>query len=122
LSVRSVNDRLLASRSFDGRTAAAALRRLPTPWVLKDPRFAETLPHWLAVLTPHRPLLLWVTKSTDEVVASYVRRGLEQEQARRVVAARHESCRRHFDVWPWARLRLDADQIRTAVGMFDTQR
>lgn len=122
VSVRTVNQQLLASKRFDARAATEALRRAPAPWVLKDPRFAETLPHWLSVLLPHRPMLLWITKSSDAVVASYARRGVDDARAKSIVAAREEACRKHFERWPWEKLHFDAEQVRAAVSMFDVNR
>lgn len=122
VAVRAVNRRAIAGKRFDAPAAAAALRRLPAPWVVKDPRFAETLAHWLPVMLPYRPLLLWVTKDDARVVESYVRRGVRAHRAAALVAARRLACRRHFERWPWPKLQVDAEQVRAAAAMFDLSR
>jgi hypothetical protein len=101
---------------------ASALSRLPRPWAVKDPRFAETLPRWLKAFQSYQPLLLWITKDAQQVAASYVRRGCSPERAASIVAAREQACLRHFQRWPWAKLRVSAEQIRTAVRLFDVDR
>ncbi|MEQ8785142.1 MAG: hypothetical protein RIC55_02550 [Pirellulaceae bacterium] len=118
VAVRAVNQDYLRSREFDSFAAASALDRLPSPWVMKDPRFVYTLSAWLPLLVPHEPLLLWITKDTAAVEASYRRRG--QDPA--VVKPREQLCRQHFADWPLAKLRLDAAQIATAAALFDPNR
>lgn len=123
VSVREINRRLLATGQFDRQAAEHALSRLPEPWALKDPRFAETLSWWLPALCEYEPLLLWVTKRSDRVAESYVRHeGMTAEQAAIRVAEREQACAAHFSWWPWSRLQLDAAQIGEAADLFDLAR
>jgi hypothetical protein len=115
VSVRAVN----VKEPFDAKAARAALAGLPQPWVAKDPRFARTLRHWLPLLAPYRPLLLYVTKNLAYVRASMARRfGMDTGTADR----RAKWCESYFASWPWAKLQLDADQIAAAVRLFDPDR
>jgi hypothetical protein len=120
--VREINQRFLKTGLFDHQAAAASLARLPQPWAIKDPRFAETLSEWLPALVHYRPLLLWVTKNHDLVVESYVRRGNSREDAERRVTLREAACARHFAEWPWERLTIDEAAIGAAVQLYDSGR
>jgi hypothetical protein len=108
-------------RPFDAKRAAAVLAALPRPWCLKDPKFCETLAHWRPLFGPYRPLLLWVTKDPAYVRASYARRW-PGEFAAAYADKRLAMCQRHFAAWPWAKLKLDVDQIAAAVSLFDPAR
>jgi hypothetical protein len=120
VSVREINQRFLKTGQFDQRVAATVLARLPEPWVIKDPRFAETLSEWLPALVRYRPLLLWVTKDQDRVIESYVRRGNRRDAAERRVRQRESACARHFACWPWPKVQFDAHDITSAVSLFDS--
>lgn len=106
---------------FNADAARQALAGLPQPWVVKDPKFCETLKHWLPLFTPYRPLLLWVTKDMEYVKASYARR-FPHEFGPGYPEKRFRWCETYFDRWPWGKLRLDVDQIAAAVRLFDPDR
>jgi hypothetical protein len=119
VAVRELNDNALRTGSLDVQAARAAIARMHAPWAVKDPRFARgTLPQWLAVFAPHKPLLLWVQKDLDRVMQSYETRGESPENVRSHAA----NCQRYFDGWPWAKLTLHAEDIAAAVTLFDTSR
>lgn len=118
VSVRDAN----RSGRFCRRTMAAALKSIPQPWAIKEPQFVNTLDRWRAVLAPYEPVLLWITKDPARVTQSYVRRGKQPDEAARLVADRTARAARQFELWPWAKLTIDARQVRAAVELFDLAR
>ncbi|HEX4147937.1 MAG TPA: hypothetical protein VHY20_03075, partial [Pirellulales bacterium] len=121
VSVRCVNQSAKRGQ-IDLRQAKAALAQLPEPWALKDPRFHITLPAWLPLLAELQrpPLLVWLRRDSEQVAASYVTRGeLSSEKAPLVVRARYAQCRRLFELWPWARVAIDYEQLAAAAGLFE---
>lgn len=123
VSVREINQRFLKkTRQFDHQSAAAALDRLPEPWAIKDPRFAETLSEWAPALVPYQPLLVWITKDRGLVVESYVRRGTSRSTAERRVAQREAACEERFADWPWGRMTIETAVLAAAVSLFDMTR
>ncbi len=118
VSVREVNERYIHTQKFSEVDARRALADLSPPWVIKDPRFNRSLPRWLPLLVPYKPLLLWVTKDMHAVRESYKRRG---ESAKRVEHW-EANCHQWFDAWPWGKLKISAEQIADAVRVFDLER
>lgn len=118
VAVRRLNERCLSEGKLDGHAAQQALAELPRPWALKDPRFADTLRHWLPLLEPYRPALLLLTKRLDEVRASCVRRGERPD----VAQARHHRCAEVVRRWPWRTHTLDYHALRRAIAGFDASR
>ena len=114
VAVRTVNHQLLTTGQFLRRAAASALP-LATPWAIKDPRFAYgCLHHWLPVFERDRPLLLWITKNSDQVRASFASRGESCDRLDEWLAY----CQQQFDAWPWAKLHLDAAHIAAACELW----
>lgn len=107
------------NRNWDEKAAAALLGILGKPWALKDPLFPRMLPRWRVAFAPYRPLLLWVTKDIEYVVASSVRR-FKSNPA--VLRQRQALCQQHFASWPYAKLKLDVTQIDNAVALYDATR
>jgi hypothetical protein len=93
----------------------AALANLRQPWVIKDPKFRETLERWLPAFVPYQPILLYLTKDSGTVKDSYLRR----DQPTDHVDARIRNCERMFWLWPWPKMKVDATQIASAVKLFD---
>jgi hypothetical protein len=117
VSIRNLNEALLKGK-WSRAAAAAALQALPQPWAIKDPRFVHTLPRWLAVLGPYRPLLLWITKDEEAVRRSYQRRGERTDS----LAAKLKSAARQFEAWPFEKLQLAAEDIARASLLIDPER
>lgn len=116
--VRRVNEHVWrAGRPFpvDMRRA---LRRIPQPWLIKDPRFRRTLPHWLDAFAEFRPLLLYVTKDAAAVRASYARHGWLKSYDPADVAR----CEESFEGWPWAKVKVAAEDLGAAAALFDPSR
>lgn len=114
--VRRINENILrAGRPFpvDMRRA---LRRIPQPWLIKDPRFRKTLSHWIGEFEEFRPLLLYVVKDEASVRASYQRHGWRHDPAD---PAR---CEAGFAAWPWKKLRLQAEDLSQAMALWDPSR
>lgn len=117
--VDRVNRDVVNGRRFDREIAEKLIAQLPEPWVVKDPKFSQTLRDWQDVLAPYRPLLLYVTKDLDYVKQSYARRfHLPPELAEK----RLQWCETYFANWPFGKLRLSAEQIGAACSLFDPAR
>lgn len=108
-------------RPFNLSAAKSLLATLPQPWVLKDPKFCETLKHWMPLFEPYRPLLFWLTKRMDYVEQSYQRR-FPGEFKPGYASRRYRWCQSYFADWPYAKLQMDVDQIAAAVRLFDPDR
>lgn len=117
--VHQINARTVGGSGFDKRRAGELLASLPRPWVLKDPKFSQTLRHWRPSLANYRPALLWLTKDLEYVRKSYSRRfGLSPGLADR----RHVWCEQYFAAWPWGKLHIDAENMVKAIRLFDPDR
>lgn len=117
--IRALNVNTMKGNRFYEVAAAKLLNDLREPWAIKDPRFVHTLLNWKPVLKKFQPLLLWVTKRLDYTQKSMERRfKLPSDLA----AKRYNWCQIHFDDWPYAKLKLDVDQISAAVRLFDSDR
>jgi hypothetical protein len=115
VAVRAVNDHWWQTKQFDSQAATQAVQQFTRPWAIKDPRFARgCLHHWLPILAPHQPLLLWVTKAADQVKASYRRR----QESPEFVEEYFAYCEQQFALWPWAKLRIDAADIAAAMELW----
>lgn len=120
VSVRAINQQHLAGKSIDPDFLSEILLRMPTPWAIKDPRFVQTLDCWMPYFESYRPLLLWLTRESDAVKASYARRN---ERFRGESYEReYEMCHKHFVNWPWQKLRVDFETILNAASLIDPQR
>lgn len=94
------------------------LKSLPQPWVLKDPRFCETLLDWLLELEPYAPTLVYLTRMADDIAVSYARRGEDPAIGER----RLRDCRHIYNAWPWPRIQLDFSQLQSAIHLFRSER
>lgn len=119
VNIRAINARFIAVRRFDALRARRCLEQLPQPWVVKDPRFCHTMALWAPLLAPFAPLLLWVTKDIHYVRQS-IRRRFQASPAK--ANRRLRLCEKHFNEWPYAKLKLDVEQISRAVALFDPAR
>lgn len=92
--------------------AAQLLRDLPSPWLLKDPRFCETLECWLPAFSKSKPLLIWLDRDESLVRASYESRdepiGMLE---RRLILAKQA-----FEYWPWAKQRIRYEDLAVWAG------
>jgi tetratricopeptide (TPR) repeat protein len=115
VSIREINHRLLSGQIVPREEMDAALAALPQPWAVKDPRFAYgAVGSWMRAFERYRPLLLWVTKDRNQVLASFARRGENADHLDTWLAY----CATQFDAWPWSKLKLDAAEIRAACELW----
>jgi hypothetical protein len=117
-NVRFVNQRQWKSGSFDRLAAERAIRKIPQPWIIKDPRFRRSLHHWLPVFKRYKPLLIYLTKDPDVVRASHQRAGWLHVYDRNDITR----CENYFRDWPYAKIKLSAEKIAEAIALFDTGR
>lgn len=121
---RSINDRALHGRKiFSVKDVRRLLSNLRSPWLLKDPRFTWTLGKWKPLL-PSGVMLVWITRDLKKTENSFRKQGWLRDGKSRgaTVEELHHKCLRHFDLWNGPKLRLDFDDIKRAVSLFDTQR
>jgi len=117
VSIREINERYLSGHGFDAEAAQHALSAIPQPWAIKDPRFSRgCFRQWLPAFTQYRPLLLYLTKSHDELIASYARRGYVVTRKR--LEQMEADCQTIYDTWPWARVSVSAETIADAIRLF----
>lgn len=116
--LRVFNDAVLRTGEFSRHEAHRIITSIPQPWALKDPRFCDVLQRWIPVFEHIKPVLLWIRKDTAAVRASHERRGEDTAY----IEARLRNAQRHYDLWPWPKLTLDAASIAAAVSLFDLRR
>lgn len=120
VEVRDLNEKLIHTGKFCSDAAQRALERRE-PWVIKDPRFFGTLPRWISAFAKLRrpPVLLWLQRNSQAVAASYVRRGeMTEDQALANVENRLLYARYHFERWPWEKVAVRYEDLKTAVKLF----
>jgi len=119
VEARRINMATIKSGMFDRQSAMALLNSLRSPWVLKDPRFSQTLRQWMPLFGPYRPLLLYITKDIGYVKNSIKRRfGMNGT----IAEQRLKWCREYYRTWPYSKLQFDVAQISAAVALFDPGR
>lgn len=123
IEIRSLNRLIIKRGSLDPTAAREALSNLPMPWAIKDPRFVQTLHHWLPYLAELecKPVLLRLRRDLDATLASYQRRNAPGDVNRRVGALVHRRDEL-YEQWPWRRMTLEFEKIAAAVALFDLQR
>ena len=121
VSVREVNISCIRSGHFPIEQAGEILERFPSPWAIKDPRFVRTLHQWRVLLETQRPLLIWITRSREAVLASRRRRG-ENDFQGLIYEQAISTARSQFDCWPWGKLHLSYESLTEAVNLFDCER
>lgn len=126
ISVRQLNEATIRGGRLDLDAAREELEKLPTPWVLKDPRFVVTMHQWLEAFSDHQPLLLWLVREPESVKASYRRRQVAPQgepitRGRTIDEALQDTADIYY-AWPWQKLRLKFEDIATAAASFDLAR
>lgn len=121
VSIREMNEHAWRYGLLPSR-AAEQVERLRTPWVLKDPRFCETLHLWTPLLIEKKPALIWITRNPDATEASYRKRGEGAVIRGKTRQQNRRNAARQYADWPFAKLHISLEQITAAVELFDTQR
>jgi hypothetical protein len=119
VSIRELNEIAWRTGRLDRERARELVRQLPAPWVIKDPRFVNTIEQWLHVFEEFRPCLLWLVRDLDEVRRSYRRRGEGPRVRGKTVEETFRMAEQAYRRWPWTKLRVDYEQVRAAVSVFD---
>lgn len=124
VSIREANQEWLAQRHDRQLPGCAAKRlaKLPSPWVLKDPRFVHTLEAWLPLLAPHDPLLLFLTREVGKLLESYERRGERPTRDGLDLSQITALAERQYERWPWRKLRIDAAQVEALMALWQPGR
>lgn len=118
---RRINDDLNKFGQWDEAAAKSLLESLTTPWVIKDPRFCLTLNNWLPLLG-YGTFLLWIDRDKESTIRSRIRRGATQSEAVRSVDRRQSLAAKHYESWPWGKLKISLEQIQSAISLFDVNR
>lgn len=122
ISVRNINDLLCQNKTIDRKEFINCISKLKQPWVIKDPRFCETLHHWTESMKEYEPLLVWITRDIEATERSYTRRG-EGRVLRGVTRKDNlKNVANQFQKWPWPKLKISLEDLTNAVKIFDTQR
>jgi hypothetical protein len=100
------------------------VRELRGPWAVKDPHFVMTLPLWesaFSLASAGLPVLLWITRSLEEVKESYRRREIVPGQPGshgHTVDELHELARRHYEAWRGPKVHFTYESIAVATALF----
>lgn len=121
VAIREVNDAAYSSK-LDLNKANKLLNTLESPWVLKDPRFCETLPLWIEPMLKAQPLLVWIVREPNAVEASYAKRG-EPALIRGFTRPQNLAhAAESFAAWPYPKIKVEYENIKAAVQLFELQR
>ncbi len=120
IEVRRLNRQVIDKGYLDHDAARCVLSTLPMPWGLKDPRFVQTLHHWLPLFSELdiKPVILRLRRGIEATKQSYRRRGAPGDVTRRLeqlIQSRDQG----YDRWPWGRFTLEYEKIAAAVAVFD---
>ena len=123
LRIRELNQTVLRHGRLPLGKARSALRSLPQPWAIKDPRFVSTLQHWLPMFDEldKPPVLVRIVRNPEQVVASYARRNARGD-LRQLVDQRMSMCQHQYDAWPWPKMTIEYERLAEAVALFDPTR
>jgi hypothetical protein len=123
VSTRRLNQYVMQHGNLPYDLARKLVSDLARPWALKDPRFVQTLHHWLEIFEhlERKPVLLWITRSIESMLASYRKRGAPGDLSHRIRDS-IEMCREQYERWPWAKFCIEYERIAEAVQLFDPQR
>jgi hypothetical protein len=130
VQVRGLNVQCLAGRKLAVQDCTRVLRQMPSPWVMKDPRFVLTIAAWMPTfesLPPNdRPAMLFVTRSSEKVERTYIANGEVKDGVpfmyRHTVSQLTEHAHQEFIAWPYAKLHLEFEQVIEAVKIFNLKR
>jgi len=111
-TVRAAND------AISDADCAAILDSLPKPWLIKDPRFCNTLERWMPALTKFKPTLLWLQRDYARTCDSWKRRNQRTE----VLDSRLTNAQRHYDYWPWAKAIVKFEDVTAWAKAFSPER
>lgn len=130
VQVRWCNIQLLHRRAVEPGVPGELLRRLPRPWVVKDPRFVLTLPLWIEVLADwpeaERPVLLYLTRELAKIERTYVAYGETPNGVPgmygHTVSELASRAAEGYAQWPFRKLQLAFEQVIAAAALFSVAR
>ena len=121
VSVRKLNEFAWRHGSLPG-PAGEQISTMRTPWVLKDPRFCETLSLWTPLLFEKKPTLIWITRDPNELEMSYKRRGESSIIRGKTREQNLRNAAKQYSEWPFAKIHVSLEKIKRAVSLFDLER
>lgn len=105
------------SGEFKADAARWMLRRMPPPWVIKDPRLIWCLDQWLPLfeeLFDELPLMVYLVRNSPALARSYSKEG--QPQKTQMILNEQLLAQRAFDAYTGPKLHLDFEAIVTAAA------
>jgi hypothetical protein len=123
IEIRKLNRQVIDDGHLDLDAARRCLSALPMPWAVKDPRFVQTLQHWLPLFVEAetKPVLLRLRRDLSATKYSYNHRRAPGDVEHRIEQLAQQRDQM-YDLWPWARFTLEYEKIAAAVAAFDTER
>lgn len=127
VKIRQLNISAWKTGKLDQLVAMEQLSRIPMPWIIKDPRFVDTLWLWASVLRQYDPLIVWLTRDVASVKASYRKRqgiSVDQQPLSRgaTIEQRFQTAKESFDIWPFSKVQIAFEDIAQAISGFSLQR
>ncbi|WP_394828058.1 hypothetical protein [Pendulispora albinea] len=128
--MRELNGQILATGlTSDIRAAQRAyFQSLERPFALKDPRFVETLPHWISAVheLDEKPTLLMITRDREAVIQSYLDRGElvdgQPGTRGRTVSQLLDLAAENYERWPFRKTSLRYERLVEAALIVKQQR
>jgi hypothetical protein len=100
-----------------------ALKSIPQPWCIKDPRMVLTFDQWKPAFSKYRPLLLLVERDLERMRRTYKKYGFPDFRIYgRDVPELVEMARWHFKCWEGPKLKIDYEQLASAASLFDLEK
>jgi hypothetical protein len=133
---RQLNAQYMREKTFPLIEAHEAADKLKSPWILKDPRYVFTLNYWEQVFSPKLPLVIWLVRDMERVRQSYKKRNyyvwkvLDSGERVRTeglylgnsIEDLFELARNQFSQWGGPKIRLDYEDVKEAVSLFDVDK
>jgi hypothetical protein len=110
-AIREANRAFLRGEKVD---CQRIITDLPRPWLIKDPRFSQTLERWLPAFAEFKPMLVWLERNEAAVRASWQRRGEPLD----LLGKRQKAAETAFEYWPWAKRKIDFEAVGRWVSSY----
>lgn len=124
--IREINDRIIRGHLPDHDECYSAVKGMPSPWVLKDPRFCWTLNYWKDFFKGD--CLIWLTRDLAMVELSLRKQDWGQSTPGgyrlrgETLPTLEMWCKTYFKEWEGPKLQLSYENLKAAVSLFDLSR
>ncbi len=100
----------------------AAALDLTEPWIVKDPRFVVTWPHWREAFRQIDPLVLHLERDIERMRRTYSRYNFDGGIFGHSIEDLLAKAREHYEAWDGPKLSLRYEDVAKAVRLFDLGR